>query len=78
MGMAGAAYDRTGVYGSAANLIVVGSKDAANILTMADVLQAKIAGSSEVVMTGVGHHLNMEKPKEYNRIVLNFLMSDKL
>ncbi len=58
-------------------LIVIGSKDAANILAIADVLQAKIAGSSKVVMTGVGHQLNMEKPKEYNRLVLSF-MSDKL
>jgi pimeloyl-ACP methyl ester carboxylesterase len=58
-------------------LIIVGSEDAANILAIADVLQAKIAGASKVVMTGVGHHLNMEKPKEYNRVVLNF-MSDKL
>jgi pimeloyl-ACP methyl ester carboxylesterase len=54
-------------------IIIVGDEDDKNILNVADTLAAKISGASKVVMRGVSHHLNMEKPKEFNKIVLKFL-----
>jgi 3-oxoadipate enol-lactonase len=57
----------------APTLIVVGDKDAGNILSIADVLAAKIAGARKIVVRNVSHHLNMEKPREFNKVVLDFL-----
>jgi 3-oxoadipate enol-lactonase len=57
----------------ARTLIIVGDRDFQNILAIADILKEKIAGAQKVVIEGVSHHLNMEKPKEFNRVVLGFL-----
>ena len=54
-------------------LIVVGDKDVRDILTIADILEKGIAGAQKVVIPGTAHHLNMEKPGEFNRVVLDFL-----
>jgi pimeloyl-ACP methyl ester carboxylesterase len=54
-------------------LIIVGDMDVSNIIAIADVLTEKISGARKVVLTGVSHHLNMEKPKEFNKLVLDFL-----
>ncbi len=56
-------------------LIIVGDADVREILTIADTLVASIAGAKKVVIPNTAHHLNMEKPAEFNRIVLNFLGS---
>jgi 3-oxoadipate enol-lactonase len=54
-------------------LIIAGDRDFSNILAIADTLAKRISGASKVVMTNVSHHLNMEKPAEFNRRVLDFL-----
>lgn len=54
-------------------LIIIGDRDVPAIISIADVLKQKINGARQIILTGVGHHLNMEKPKEYNRVVLQFL-----
>jgi pimeloyl-ACP methyl ester carboxylesterase len=54
-------------------LVVVGDKDFVNILNIADTLATKIPAAKKVVMTGVSHHPNMEKPLEFNRLILDFL-----
>jgi 3-oxoadipate enol-lactonase len=54
-------------------LIVVGDKDVRDILIIADILEKGIAGAKKVVISGTAHHLNMEKPAEFNRAVLDFL-----
>ncbi len=56
-------------------LIVVGDKDAENIRQISDILSRDIAGSKKTIITNVSHHLNMEKPAEFNRIVIDFLRS---
>jgi pimeloyl-ACP methyl ester carboxylesterase len=56
-------------------LIIIGDKDAENVLQIADILARDIPGAKKVVMANVSHHLNMEKPKEFNEIVLRFLRS---
>lgn len=57
----------------APTLLIIGDKDAPSILVNAAVYESKIAGARKIVISGVSHHLVMEKPKEYNRIVLDFL-----
>ncbi|HEX8368654.1 MAG TPA: alpha/beta hydrolase [Pyrinomonadaceae bacterium] len=54
-------------------LVIVGDKDLSFILTIADTLATKIGGAKKEVIAGTSHHLNMENPREYNRIVLDFL-----
>lgn len=57
----------------APTLVVVGSEDFVNILAIADILATKIPGAQKILMAGVSHHLNMEKPQEFNQLVLDFL-----
>lgn len=57
----------------APTIVIIGDKDAPSILVNADIYVSKIPGARKVVIQGVSHHLVMEKPKEYNQIVLNFL-----
>jgi len=54
-------------------LIVVGDGDVPDILVQADLLEQGIAGAQKVVIPGVAHVPNMERPQDFNRIVLNFL-----
>jgi len=54
-------------------LIVVGDQDAPEVLEVADTLEHGIAGAKKVVIPGTAHHLHMEKPQEFNRVVLEFL-----
>jgi 3-oxoadipate enol-lactonase len=54
-------------------LIIVGDQDVRDILKIADILEKEIPGAKKVVIPGTAHHLNMEKPEEFNRIVLDFL-----
>jgi len=54
-------------------LIVVGEEDVRDMLAIGDILEAGIAGAKKVVIPGTAHHLNMEKPGEFNRVVLDFL-----
>ncbi|HLI06354.1 MAG TPA: alpha/beta hydrolase [Ktedonobacteraceae bacterium] len=53
-------------------LVVLGEWDAPNPLEQ---LAAEIPGAKKVVMAGTAHHPFMEKPAEFNQIVLDFLAS---
>ena len=57
----------------APTLIIVGDRDAPSIMINAQLIESKIPGARKVVITNVSHHLNMEKAKEYNRLVKSFL-----
>lgn len=57
----------------APTLVIVGDKDAPSILVNAKVYEETIPGARKIIIKGVSHHLVMEKPKEYNRLVLSFL-----
>lgn len=61
----------------APSLVIVGDRDVPAILNIADTLATKIGGAKKEVIPNVSHHLNMEKPGEYNRIVLDFLKVKK-
>jgi len=54
-------------------LVVIGDHDVTDILGITDTLISKIAGAKKVVIYGAGHHVNMENPKEFNRVVTDFL-----
>jgi pimeloyl-ACP methyl ester carboxylesterase len=54
-------------------LIIGGQKDISNFVEIADALEKGITGAKRMVIPGAGHSVNMEKPEEFNRIVLAFL-----
>lgn len=54
-------------------LVIVGSEDVAEIQAVADTLVKDIAGARKVVIPGAAHHPNVEKPREFNRAVIEFL-----
>ncbi len=45
------------------------------MLKLVDEAGAKISGAGKVVINGVGHLPNMERPAEFNKIVLDFLQT---
>ena len=54
-------------------LIIVGGEDVEFILSIANKLERDIVGAKKVVIPRTAHHLNMEKPQEFNRVVIDFL-----
>lgn len=54
-------------------LVIVGDLDATSVMASCDLLAQGIAGAQKVVVPGVAHMVNMEKPAEFNRLVLDFL-----
>jgi len=59
----------------APTLFVVGDQDVEDILKIGDLIIANVPGARRAVIPGTAHHLNMEQPAEFNRIVLEFLNS---
>jgi 3-oxoadipate enol-lactonase len=54
-------------------LIIVGDLDESGVLAAADLLERGVPRARKVVMTGTAHLPSMERPAEFNRIVLDFL-----
>jgi pimeloyl-ACP methyl ester carboxylesterase len=54
-------------------LLVVGELDVPGILEIADLLVDADPNADLVVMPGVAHMVNLEKPEEFNRILLDYL-----
>jgi pimeloyl-ACP methyl ester carboxylesterase len=54
-------------------LVIVGDRDVPGIVENADRLAAGIAGARKVVLPDVAHLPPMERPDEFNRLVLDFL-----
>jgi pimeloyl-ACP methyl ester carboxylesterase len=54
-------------------LIVVGDRDVEDIQKIVDTLKGGISGSEKLVIRGAGHIVNMEKPEQFNQVVLEFL-----
>jgi pimeloyl-ACP methyl ester carboxylesterase len=59
----------------APTLIIAGALDDLEIVRAADVMAQEIADAHKVIIEGVAHTPNMEKPAEFNRIVADFLRS---
>jgi pimeloyl-ACP methyl ester carboxylesterase len=66
------AADRLGEVG-VPTLVVVGDLDTPRTLEAADALAAGIPGARLEVVGGTAHLPNMERPAEFNRLVLDFL-----
>src|SRR5262249_10873708 len=54
-------------------LIVIGDEDVPGLIHLSDRIAAGIPGARKVVMHDTAHAPNMERPDEFNRIVLDFL-----
>lgn len=55
--------------------IIVGQNDVDDLRAVANRLIREIGHARSVVLPNVGHIVNMEAPKQFNRIVLDFLSS---
>jgi pimeloyl-ACP methyl ester carboxylesterase len=54
-------------------LAIVGELDDPNPLAVADTIAARVPGAKKITIHGSGHLLNLERPDEFNKIVLDFL-----
>ena len=54
-------------------LLLVGDRDSPVIRRIVDTLAARISGAEVVRIRGAGHMVNMERPAEFNRAILEFL-----
>jgi 3-oxoadipate enol-lactonase len=59
-------------------LVIVGDLDVEHVQDGARALIEGIAGARMAVMRGVAHVPNMERPEEFNRLVLDFLREDSV
>jgi pimeloyl-ACP methyl ester carboxylesterase len=57
----------------APTLLIVGDEDQPSVIAAADLLQRELPNVRKVVMHGAAHMPNMERPEEFNLIVLDFL-----
>jgi GrpB-like predicted nucleotidyltransferase (UPF0157 family) len=57
-------------------LIIVGTEDSLPILEIAGFLQANITGAEKVFINSTGHLPNLDKPEEFNKHVLDFLLNN--
>jgi 3-oxoadipate enol-lactonase len=58
-------------------LIISGSLDTITPVKLSEELAANIPGAKHVNIEGAGHISNMDKPDEYNTILLDFLKNNK-
>lgn len=54
-------------------VIVAGSDDVLTPAKHTNLLHSKIKGSKIFVIEGAGHFMMMEKPDEFNKIMIDFL-----
>ena len=54
-------------------LIIVGESDIADVHAHTGAIQAGISGSRRVVVKGAGHLVCLEQPKEFNRLIVDFV-----
>jgi 2-hydroxy-6-oxonona-2,4-dienedioate hydrolase len=66
------AYERLSAIRAPA-LIILGGEDDPRLFKHADKLEQDIAGARRVTIPATHHMPNMEKPEEFNAIVLDFL-----
>lgn len=56
-------------------LVIAGAEDQPHVLASANLLETSIPGARKVVMPDTAHVPSMERPQEFNRLVLDFLES---
>jgi len=60
---------------AAPTLVIVGDQDLPHCLANADLITSKIAGSRKVIIEDAAHLPSLERPDEFNRVVLDFLLA---
>src|SRR5215212_5218085 len=60
---------------TAPTLVVVGDHDVSDIQMITDLLVTRVPGAHKVVLPNAAHAVNMERPQEFNQVVLDFLHS---
>lgn len=58
---------------TAPTLVIVGDLDAPGVRSAVDKIANEVPGAHKAVISGTAHMLNMERPDEFNRLVLGFL-----
>jgi pimeloyl-ACP methyl ester carboxylesterase len=59
-------------------LLIVGSEDSLPIIEIANVLDSGITMAKKITLNDTGHLPNLDKPEEFNKIVLDFLLNSKI
>jgi len=59
----------------APTLIIIGDRDEENVTTIAELLASNIHGAQKVIIPNTAHLPNMEKPEQFNQIVMEFLQN---
>jgi len=57
-------------------LVVVGDEDVADFRAIAELVGTQIAGARVVVIEGAAHVAPLERPADFNRVLLEFLAAD--
>jgi pimeloyl-ACP methyl ester carboxylesterase len=68
------ANDRLGEI-AAPTLVIVGDQDLPHCLANADLIASKVPGARKVVIKDAAHLPSLERPEEFNRLVLDFLLA---
>jgi pimeloyl-ACP methyl ester carboxylesterase len=55
-------------------LLIVGSEDSKPIYAIAKALESNISMLQKIIINNTGHLPNLDKPEEFNKIVLDFLL----
>ena len=55
-------------------LLIRGDRDTRMITDIVETLEKNVAGSKKVIIPGAGHMVNVEKPAEFNNVVVDFLL----
>ena len=54
-------------------LVIAGERDASDNVDIVRIIADAIPGAESVIIARAGHHVNLEQPLEFNRVVLDFL-----
>jgi 3-oxoadipate enol-lactonase len=60
---------------AAPTLVIVGDQDLPHCLANADLITSKITGSRKVMIEDAAHLPSLERPEEFNRVLLDFLLA---
>ena len=63
---------------TAPTLVIVGDQDLPHASANADLIISKVAGARKVVIKDAAHLPSLERPEEFNRLVLDFLLEKQL
>jgi pimeloyl-ACP methyl ester carboxylesterase len=61
---------------TAPTLVIVGDQDLPHCLANADLITSKVPGARKVIIKDAAHLPSLERPEEFNRVVLAFLLKD--